>query len=142
MKDATSVVQFHQAELAVVVEALAAFPVQEARQGRPYLRALHTFRRAAGSQSFEATAENLEAALQALMLHTDRVPPERRDELKEFSAKLASYLLTPSATRTDPSVPDIFINRHPIYLSNLTVFAYELLTEKNRSRAQPPAILP
>ena len=130
MKDVTSVVQFHRAELAVVVEALAAFPVQEPGQGRPYLRALHTFRRAAGNQSFKATAENLEAALQALMLHTDRVPLERRDELKEFSAKLASYLLTPSAARTDRSVSDIFINRHPIYQSNLNVFAYELLTER------------
>lgn len=138
MNDSTSVVQFHQEELAAVVEALAAFPVQQPQQGQPFLRALHTFRRAAGSQSFETTAENLEAALQALMLHTDRVA-ERRDRLKEFSAKLASYLVTPS--RTDRREPDIFINRHPIYQSDLNVFAYELLTERKTVNGAAPGYL-
>ncbi len=75
------------------------------------------------------------------MLHTDRVAPERRDRLKEFSAKLASYLVTPSATRTDRREPDIFTNRHPIYQSDLNVFAYELLTERKTVNGDAPGYL-
>ena len=114
----------------MAVEALASFPVTEPEQGHPYLKALTTFRRANSSQSFEATVENLEATLQALVVHSDRVTPERRDTVQDFAAKLASYLLTPSGPSADHTAVDIFINRHPIYQSQVDVFAYELQTQQ------------
>ncbi len=127
------VLRFSQEELVVVVGALVSFPITQPEQGQPYLRALNAFRRAAGFQPFEATLENLEAALRALVSHRDRVAPEQRDAIESVAAKIASISLAQSRPRVDRQADEVFINRHPIFQSNLNTFAYELLAERENA---------
>ena len=130
-----------QEELVGVVEALASFPITRPEHSHPYLRAYNAFRRATADQFFEPTLENLKAALRALVSHSDRVAPQRRDAIERAASKIASCAPAPSDPRTDVQAREVFINRHPIFESNLNPFAYELLAQRKQTSGSAPGYL-
>ncbi len=130
MSPSNPLVRLSRQELDLVVEALAGFPVSDTERAHPFLRAFRTFRKAETGQPFEATVENLEAALQALVSHMDQVTAQRRDAGEELAAKIASTLLARTKVQAEPESSEVFINRHPIYQPTVQLFAYELLAQE------------
>ena len=66
---------------------------------------------------------------------------ERRDAVESVAAKIASYFLAPSGAKVGDQTSEVFINRHPIFQSNVDAFAYELLTQRKKAEGSAAGFL-
>ena len=123
-------IQMSAEELVIVIDSLAAFPLESRDKAPPFLRALNTFRGAAAGRPFPVTLENLELALHVLVKVTPEMLPGRRAVAEATAARLASYLLASTRPTTNLRTNDVLINRHPIHQSRLDILGYRLLAHK------------